>query len=101
MKRKMFFLSSVECDKSVVENINTYFDKGYVIEDILNADCGYYIIMVLNCSKNYDYAKKSNFEYTLLEEKVKTNPENIKSKYTYMNDWVYTPTSKDVNPIYN
>ena len=90
----MIFLSSMKYHKDAVATINTYFDKGYVIEDILNADCGYYIIMALNCSKNYDYEKKYNFEHTLLEEKVK-------NKYTNTNDWVYTPTSKDVNPIYS
>ena len=81
----MFFLSSVECDKSVVDNINTCFDKGYEIEKILNADCGYYIILLLNGNENYTFKKKYELP-NLIEESTKK--------------WVTTITDKNIGVSY-
>ena len=90
MKRKMFFLSSVECDKNVVDNINTCFDKGYEIEKILNADCGYYIILSLDENENYMFKKKYELpKYNcnnLIEEGAKK--------------WVTTITDKNIDDSY-
>lgn len=59
MKRKLVFLPSVY-SKEVVEGINEYFDKGYEIEDILDAENGCYLLLILANSGccAYKYAKK-------------------------------------------
>ena len=81
----MAFLSTFEHSKNKVDVINEYFDKGYEIENILDAKCGYYIILVLKGNENCDYAKK--YKYNLIEEK---------------NDqWVTDITKKDVKLIYS
>ena len=71
MKRKLIFLSS-EYSKDVVDLINGYFEKGYEVERILDADCGYYIFLILKDCDNYKYSKKhssDNFSYrNLIEE---------------------------------
>ena len=54
MKRKLVFLSSLEATKEAVDSINSYFDKGYEIEEILDADCGYYIFLILNGNEKYN-----------------------------------------------
>ena len=90
MKRKMFFLSSVECDKNVVDNINTCFDKGYEIEKILNADCGYYIILSLDENENYMFKKKY--------ELPKYNCNNLIEEST--KKWVTTITDKNIDASY-
>lgn len=75
MRRKLIFLSLKEESKDGVDNINEYFDKGYEIEKILEADCGYYIFLVLNNCGNYKYAfDLSDYKTTLIEE-VSKNPE--------------------------
>lgn len=65
MKRKLVYLPN-EYSKDVVDNINGYFDKGYEIEDIFNANEGIYILLALKgnqkCVKNYEYPP------TLIEE---------------------------------
>ena len=59
MKRKLVFLPSVY-SKEVVETINGYFDKGYEIEDILSAENGCYLLLILAHTEccAYKYAKK-------------------------------------------
>ena len=89
MKRKLFFLSSVECNETIVDNINECFDKGYEIEKILNADCGYYIILSLDDNENYMFKKeyelpKSNYK-NLIEESAKK--------------WVTTITDKNIDIV--
>ena len=72
MKRKLVFLSSLEATKEAVDSINSYFDKGYEIEEILDADCGYYIFLVLKGNENYKYLHNielSDSKYPLIEEK--------------------------------
>ena len=71
MKRKMVYLPN-EYSKDVVDNINGYFDKGYEIENIFNANEGVYILLVLK--DKYKYATNfdsSNCSYTLIEEEKK------------------------------
>ena len=46
MKRKLIFLSATEYSENTVDRINGYFDMGWEIEDILNADFGYYLILI-------------------------------------------------------
>ena len=91
MKRKLIFLSSTEYSETVVDSINGYFILGWEIEKILNADCGYYIILVFKCNDSYDckFAAKSDSQdkkCELIEET--NNPEQR---------WVVTNT-KDINP---
>ena len=50
----MIYLPSTY-SKEVVDAINSYFDKGYEIENTLNADGGYYILLVLKEYVNYSY----------------------------------------------
>ena len=88
MKRKMIFLSSIEYHKDAVDTINTYFDKGYEIEEVLDADCGYYIFLVLKGDENYKYTHKfdlSDSKYPLIEEKVKWTQSSTTSKDIKMN----------------
>ena len=71
MKRKLIYLPN-KYSKDVVDNINGYFDKGYEIENILNANEGVYILLVLK--DKYKYATNSdssNCSYTLIEEEKK------------------------------
>lgn len=72
MKRKLVFLSALEATKDAVDSINSYFDKGYEIEEILEADCGYYIFLVLKANEKYKYLHNidlSDTRYPLIEEK--------------------------------
>ena len=88
MKRKLVFLSSLDATKEAVDSINSYFDKGYEIEEILDADCGYYIFLVLNGNENYKYTHKfdlSDSKYPLIEEKVKWTQTSTTSKDIKMN----------------
>lgn len=74
----MIFLSATEYSETVVDSINTYFNMGWEIEEILNADCGYYFILVSKCNSNYKSATVSDipaeYKYTLIEEK--DNPDS-------------------------
>ena len=54
MKRKLVFLP-LTYSKEVVDIINSYFDKGYEIEDVLYAEEGYYILLILKDDGNYSY----------------------------------------------
>ena len=88
MKRKLVFLSSLEETKEAVDSINSYFDRGYEIEEILDADCGYYIFLVLKGNENYKYTHKfdlSDSKYPLIEEKVKWTQTSTTSKDIKMN----------------
>ena len=89
MRRKLVFLPAVY-SKTVVETINGYFDNGYEIEDILNADAGCYLLLVLKGGcYDYKFAEKSDSQdkkCELIEEKIE--PEQR---------WVVSNT-KDINP---
>ena len=69
MKSKFVYLPN-EYSKDVVDNINGYFDRGYEIEDVFNANEGIYILLVLK--GNHKYVKDfdlSDCKYPLIEEK--------------------------------
>ena len=72
-KRKLLFLPTTY-SKEFVDAINSYFDKGYEIDNILNAEDGYYILLILKGIGNYvhayvnDYSKPSNGKSKLIEE---------------------------------
>lgn len=68
MKRKMIYLPN-EYSKDVVDNINGYFDKGYEIEDVFNANEGIYILLVLKGNENYKYVIP-DIKRNLIEEKI-------------------------------
>ena len=86
MKRKLVFLPSVH-SKEVVDDINLFFNKGYEIEDILNADDGYYIILVLKGEEKYFYKFDKNIDlpgvnsgnYNLIEEKQNIKQDCVNS----------------------
>lgn len=67
MKRKLVYLPN-EYSKDVVDNINGYFDRGYEIEDVFNANDGIYIILVLKGNENYKYTIP-DIKRNLIEEK--------------------------------
>ena len=54
-KRKLLFLPTTY-SKELVDAINSYFDKGYEIDNILNAEDGYYILLILKGIGNYVYS---------------------------------------------
>jgi hypothetical protein len=85
MRRKIVFLPKLY-SKEIVENINTYFfDKGYEIEDVLDAEGGYYIIFILKDDDNHQYMKK----YILSDLKQNLIEENNQK-------WIKSTTSSDV-----
>lgn len=67
MKRKLVYLPN-EYSKDVVDNINGYFDRGYEIEDVFNANEGIYILLVSKGNENYKYAIP-DMKCNLIEEK--------------------------------
>ena len=80
MLNKIVFLPS-EYLKEMVDIINSYFDSGYEVYDILDADGGYYIVLSKDY-KNYDYRYKLYDEnYNLIEENnnkwVKTTTNDV------------------------
>lgn len=90
MRRKLVFLPAVY-SKEVVETINGYFDNGYEIEDILSADAGCYLLLVLKGGcYSYKFAVKSDSQ----DEKCELIEEN---KIEPEQRWVSTNT-KDVIP---
>lgn len=69
MKRKLVYLPN-EYSKDVVDNINGYFDRGYEIEDVFNANEGIYILLVLKGNENSKYMFDfKEVKYPLIEEK--------------------------------
>ncbi len=86
MKRKMIYLPN-EYSKDVVDNINGYFDGGYEIEDVFNANEGIYILLVLK--GNHKFVKDfdlSDCRYPLIEE----NKEEIQTWVTSNTNQVKT-----------
>ena len=83
MKRKLVYLPN-EYSKDVVDNINGYFDKGYEIEDIFNANEGIYILLVLK--GNHKYVKNYEYPLTLIEE----NKEDLQTWVTSNTNQVKT-----------
>ena len=88
IKRKLVYLPN-EYSKDVVDNINGYFDKGYEIENVFNANEGIYILLVLKGNENYKYTHKfdlSDSKYPLIEERKEIDNSN---------SWIRT-TTKDI-----
>lgn len=83
MRRKLVYLAC-EYSKEMVDAINVYFDSGYELEDIFNADNGYYMLLVLKCNENYDHRFASKFK--LSDENCNLIEENN-------NKWVKTTTN--------
>lgn len=96
MKRKLVYLPSTYYSKDIVDDINSYFDKGYDIEGVLDADSGFYLVLILNNNENYKYTgiKKLDLPY----DKLKLIEENI--TYTsseFPQHWTSTNT-EDIKP---
>jgi hypothetical protein len=89
-------LPSTYYSKDIVDNINSYFDKGYDIEGILDADTGFYLVLILNNNEEYKYTglKKLDLPY----DKLKLIEDNI--NYTsaeFPQHWTSTNT-EDIKP---
>ena len=89
MMRKLVYLPFVY-SKEIIENINIFFDKGYEIEDILNAEDGYYLILILKGGENYAYVNTSKIDLS--------DKKNINNLIEEEQRWVKTSTG-DIVPI--
>ncbi len=91
MKRKLVYLPSTYYSKDIVDDINSYFDKGYDIEGVLDADSGFYLVLILNNNEEYKYAglKPYNNIFNLIEEN-RTG--------SFKQDWISTHT-QDIKPV--
>ena len=95
MKRKLVYLPS-EYFKDIVDSINSYFDEGYDIEGMIDADAGCYLVLILDNNEEYKYTglKKLDLPY----DKLKLIEENI--SYTsaeFPEHWTSTNT-EDIKP---
>jgi hypothetical protein len=96
MKRKLVYLPSTYYSKDIVDDINSYFDKGYNIEGILDADNGFYLVLIFDNNEEYKYTglKKLDLPY----DKLKLIEENI--NYTsaeFPQHWTSIST-EDIKP---
>ena len=87
MKRKLVYLPSTYYSKDIVDDINSYFDKGYAIEGILDADTGFYLVLILNNNEEYKYTglKKLDLPYDKLKQLIEENviyTDNFSRKWT-------------------
>ncbi len=90
MKRKLVYLPSTYYSKDIVDDINSYFDKGYNIEGILDADTGFYLVLILNNNEEYKYTGLKKLDSYFPYDKLKLIEENridFNDK-----DWVSTKT---------
>lgn len=90
MKRKLVYLPSTYYSKDIVDNINSYFDKGYNIEGILDADTGFYLVLILDNNEEYKYTglKKLDLPYDklkLIEEKISYTSDEFSQHWTSTN----------------
>ena len=93
MRRKLVYLP-YDYSKEMVDDINLYFDKGYEIEDILNADNGYYILLILKGNEKYNYTYVDKYEKcNLIEENNKSIGKWVKT--STMNDIVFETNTND------
>ena len=90
MKRKLVYLPS-KYSKEIVDNINSYFDKGYEIEDVYSADAGQYLLLVLKDNGNYYYKYAKDFN-TLGDKN-----ELIEDMYNFSQTWTSTNTKDKLN----
>ena len=94
MNRKLVYLPS-KYSKEYVDDINMYFDKGYDIEGILDADSGCYIFLSLNKKEKYKYSdlNKMNLPYNNISNLIEENRTG-----SFKQDWISTHT-QDVKPV--
>lgn len=83
-KEKLIYLPYAY-SKDLIDNINSYFNIGYIIGDILNADNGYYILLTKD---------NENYEYKYIN-KLKLSDNNsclIEENNEYLPKWTTTST---------
>lgn len=97
MKRKLVYLPSTYYSKDIVDDINSYFDKGYSIEGILDADSGFYLVLILNNNEEYKYTGLKKLDSYFPYDKFKLIEENIYTSAEYPQNWTSTNT-EDVKP---
>jgi hypothetical protein len=98
MKRKLVYLPSTYYSKDIVDDINSYFDKGYNIEGILDADTGFYLVLILDNNEEYKYTGLKKLDSYFPYDKLKLIEENI--NYTsaeFPQHWTSTNT-EDIKP---
>ena len=88
MMRKLVYLP-FSYSEDTVSIINMYFDKGYEIEDILNAEDGYYIVLILKDNENYAYKHTSKIDLS--------DKKNINNLIEEKQKWVKTSTGDIVH----
>lgn len=95
MKRKLVYLPSTYYSKDIVDDINSYFDKGYDIEGVLDADSGFYLVLILNNNGNYKYTgiKKLDLPYNNVFNLIEENRTG-----SFKQDWISTHT-QDIKPV--
>jgi hypothetical protein len=99
MKRKLVYLPSTYYSKDIVDNINSYFDKGYNIEGILDADTGFYLVLILDDNGEYKYTGLKKLDSYFPYDKLKLIEENISftSSEFPQHHWTSTNT-EDIKP---
>ena len=95
MKRKLVYLPSTYYSKDIVDDINSYFDKGYDIEGVLDEDSGFYLVLILNNNGNYKYTgiKKLDLPYNNVFNLIEENRTG-----SFKQDWISTHT-QDIKPV--
>ena len=94
-KRKLVYLPLVY-SKDIVDGINEYFDKGYEIEGILNADEGCYILLILNNDDKNKYRSNLNKMDLPYNDKYNLIEENHTG--SFKQDWISTNT-QNIKPV--
>jgi hypothetical protein len=99
MKRKLVYLPSTYYSKDIVDDINSYFDKGYNIEGILDADTGFYLVLILDNNEEYKYTGLKKLDSYFPYDKLKLIEENISftSSEFPQHHWTSTNT-EDIKP---
>ena len=99
MKRKLVYLPSTYHSKDIVDDINSYFDKGYNIEGILEAETGFYLVLILDNNEEYKYTGLKKLDSYFPYNKLKLIEENISftSAEFPQHHWTSTNT-EDIKP---
>jgi hypothetical protein len=99
MKRKLVYLPSTYHSKDIVDDINSYFDKGYNIEGILEAETGFYLVLILDNNEEYKYTGLKKLDSYFPYDKLKLIEENISftSAEFPQHHWTSTNT-EDIKP---
>lgn len=88
MRRKLVYLPFVYSEDTV-SIINMYFDNGYEIEDVFDAEDGYYIVLILKGNENYAYKYTSKNDLS--------DKKNINNLIEEEQRWVKTSTGDIVH----